>query len=348
MKLPYVTEGLAGLGGRLRQEPEDFQVEELPAYEPAGFGEHLFLEVRCRDLATLEFLRRARALLGLGPADLGVAGLKDRRAVTLQRLSLPAVAGARIGALESLDGVLGVRLVGRHPHKLRRGHLAGNRFRIRLRGPRPGALEQARRIAAQLARRGWPNFYGAQRFGVRGDNARAGEEMLRGGRLRGDRRLAGLKLSALQAELFNEYLAGRMARGWFERLLPGDVCAFLPRGGMFVVEDPEREEPRLRRFEISATGPIFGYKMMAARGPAARLEEELLARRGLAPEAFRRVRAPGSRRRLRLPLEDLTIEEEQGDLIFSFCLPPGSYATVLLDEFLKEGPGVGEADLEEP
>ena len=33
---PLVTASLPGIGGRLRSRPEDFEVEEVPAYQPSG------------------------------------------------------------------------------------------------------------------------------------------------------------------------------------------------------------------------------------------------------------------------------------------------------------------------
>jgi tRNA pseudouridine synthase D (TruD) len=41
--LPLSTVDLPGVGGRIKQVPEDFEVEEIPAYEPSGSGEFLYL-----------------------------------------------------------------------------------------------------------------------------------------------------------------------------------------------------------------------------------------------------------------------------------------------------------------
>jgi len=43
MPLPYLTATVPGIGGRLRTEPEDFQVDERPLYLPSGEGEHLYI-----------------------------------------------------------------------------------------------------------------------------------------------------------------------------------------------------------------------------------------------------------------------------------------------------------------
>src|SRR5688572_21666315 len=74
--------------GRYKVEPEDFVVEELPAYEPSGTGEHLWLLVEKRGLSTLDLLDDLGRALDVGPHALGVAGLKDARAVATQWVSV--------------------------------------------------------------------------------------------------------------------------------------------------------------------------------------------------------------------------------------------------------------------
>ncbi|GMU54453.1 MAG: hypothetical protein AMXMBFR33_35990 [Candidatus Xenobia bacterium] len=328
----YVTAAFPGTGGQLKGEPEDFQVVELPAYEPVGEGPHQYLEVTKRDLTTPELLRRMARALEVRSDDIGYAGLKDRQAVTTQRISVPL--GADLSRLAGLENVLEVKLLGQHHNKLRRGHLRGNRFTVRVRGAK---VERASAIAEELRRTGWANRFGAQRFGRGGENLEGGMQLLREGRSRLPHWKRNLLVSSVQSELFNRYLDERFRDGLFARVLLGDVCGRLPAGSLFVATDPMAEQERLERFEISPTGPIFGFKMMRATGPSGQREEDLLAASELTWEAFRPLKAQGSRRRIRLPLEPFTLRAEGTDLVFQFELPPGSYATVLLDEFLKSG-----------
>ena len=90
-----------GIGGRLKDQPDDFVVEEIPAYEPSGTGEHLFLWIEKRDLPHELLLRRLSKVLEISSHDIGVAGIKDRRAVTRQYVSVPNRSSARIDQLES-------------------------------------------------------------------------------------------------------------------------------------------------------------------------------------------------------------------------------------------------------
>src|SRR5262245_58363540 len=134
---PLLTPDLPGVGGRIKVAPEDFEVEEIPAYEPSGQGEHLFLWVQKRDMGAEYFARQVAKRLGLSPGDVGTAGLKDRRAVTRQGVSVPVAAEPQLAALDG-DGVTLLR-TSRHGNKLRPGHLRGNRFRILIRDVAPDA-----------------------------------------------------------------------------------------------------------------------------------------------------------------------------------------------------------------
>lgn len=342
---PLLTADLPGVGGRLKVEPEDFEVEEIPAYEPSGTGEHLFLWLEKRDLGAEFFQRQIAQRLALRPGDIGSAGLKDRRAVTRQWVSVPATAEPRLADLEG-DGIR-VLQVSRHGNKLRAGHLHGNRFAVRVRDVAPGAAALALPIVERLRRLGMPNFYGEQRFGNGGETARLAVSLLRGDSTRRPGHfLLKLALSAGQSLLFNEVLARRMADNLLGRVVPGDVMAKWPTGGLFVAENVDAEQARYDGREIVPTGPMFGKKMHpAARDEAEARERAVLRASGLPNDAFARwgKLLPGTRRPLVALLETLTLEEEPGSLRLRFELPAGSYATVLLREVMKADVAEAEA-----
>lgn len=327
----FITADLPGTGGRLRELPEDFVVTEVPAYEPSGAGTHAYFEVTKRDLTTRLLLDRLARACRVRATDIGYAGQKDRHAVTTQRLSVPAPAEGVPAALDAMPEVVAWRSLGLHDNKLRKGHLHGNRFRLRLREVRPGAAQAASAVAERLEKTGWPNFFGPQRFGREGDNAEAGRRLLEDPRQRMPRWKRDLLVASYQSELFNRYLEQRIQEGLFDRALCGDLMGKLPAGGLFLCEQPDDDQPRMERFEISPTGPVFGYKMRRAEGAAAALE----ARLGVDLAGFKAVGAQGSRRRLRLPLDGFAMTEDGEGLVLEFFLPSGSYATVLLQEFMK-------------
>jgi tRNA pseudouridine13 synthase len=342
---PKLTADLPGIGGRIKMQPDDFEVEEVPAYEPSGSGDFLYLWVEKRGMGAEYFTRQIAKRLNIAPGEVGTAGLKDRHAVTRQMVSVPIAVEPRLAQLDG-DGIRVLR-TGRHSNKLRPGHLRGNRFRILIRETDPGASERIAPIIEWLHRDGLPNYYGPQRFGREGETARLGFALLRkeppptlaDGRRPNSRSsfLRKLALSAAQAALFNQVLAERFADGLFRRVLPGDVMAKWPFGCMFVAEDVAREQERFDHRETVHAGPIFGRKTFAAASEAALRETAVLARANLTPEAFRGFGKllQGTRRHNLIYFEDLKIEAEADGLRLSFFLPAGSYATVLLGEIMK-------------
>ncbi len=88
--LPFLTDA-PGIGGRLKVQPEDFAVDEVPLYEACGEGEFLYLRIRKRDISATELTSHFARVLGISQSAIGVAGRKDRRAVTTQSFPcLPA------------------------------------------------------------------------------------------------------------------------------------------------------------------------------------------------------------------------------------------------------------------
>lgn len=333
---PLLTADLPGIAGRIKVEPEDFEVEEIPAYLPSGSGEFLYFRIEKRDLGAQYFLKEVARRLGIAIGDVGSAGLKDRRAVTRQWISAPASAEPNLAQLDG-DGIR-VLEVSRHSNKLRAGHLHGNRFRILVRETVADAAVRAAAILERLRAHGLPNFYGRQRFGRDGDTHRIGLDLLNGtGRPVRNPFLRKLSLSAVQSALFNEYLAKRLTDGIARKVLVGDVMGKLPFGGIFVTEDVAVEQARFDRREIITQGPIFGAKMFPARGDAAGREAELLLAHGLSADSFRGFGKllQGTRRHNLVYLDDLALEATPDGVRFAFTLPAGSYATVLLAEIMK-------------
>jgi tRNA pseudouridine13 synthase len=318
---------------RLRESPEDFRVEEIPLYPPSGEGEHTFVRVEKRLRTTGEVARDLARAAGVEPRDVGFAGRKDRVAVAIQWFSVPGLDPSRALGLE----LAGARVLEaeRHRHKLRTAHLRGNRFRIAVRDVDAAALATAQEGLLRLGRSGMPNRFGEQRFGRDGDNVAQARRLLTGETLDIDRRGARFLLSALQAAVFNQVLAERGER--IDRVERGDIAVVHATGGLFRVEDPEAEAPRATAFEISPTGPIFGTRMPAPAGEAAERERAVLLEHGVTLEGLRLprgVRLRGARRALRVRPEAASARAIDRGIELRFELPPGSYATVLVEEIL--------------
>ena len=335
-ELPTATPDLPGTGGAIRERPDDFRVTELPSYLPQGKGSHHYLLIRKTGLTTRDVVR-ALEDAGVAAARIGVAGLKDKHAVTTQWISVP---NRHADAIDALGDVAGVEVLEhtRHKNKLGMGHLRGNRFEIRIRRPAAGALERARSVLSRLEAVGAPNFFGPQRFGRYGRNAVDGLTLLRGGWVPGDHRLKRFFLSALQSLLFNRLLALRMERGLYRTVLPGDWAKKHDTGGEFLVED-SAEAPRAERLEISALLPLYGTRVRISEGEPGRLEQQVLDAHGLSWSDFTARR--GARRISRVALDGAEAWQDSEGLIVAFSLPKGAYATTVLREIMK-------VDVDEP
>lgn len=334
---PLWTAELPGTGGTIGPELEDFVVEELPAYEPSGAGDHWYVLVEKRGMNTRDAALAIARATRVPERDIGYAGMKDRHGVTTQWLSVPARAPAP--DTWQLPPELVIKQASRHTNKLRTGHLRGNRFRIGLTAVEPGSLPRAQAIFERLAAVGHTNYFGPQRFGRNGRNVADAVAWLSGtaplprGR---ERFLSKLYASALQSEIFNRYATRRLTLGR-ERLVLGEVVRLSGAGASFVVEDVEREMPRHAANDLCLTGPMPGPKMRAATADAARLEAEVLGELGLSEAALSELarHAPGTRRDLLIRPGDWSVSEEPERLRLAFELPSGSYATVLVRELTR-------------
>ena len=336
LSLPYISAEISGIGGAIKVRPEHFIVEEIPLYEPCGEGEHLYVRLTRTGWTTRDVQKRLADIFELKPSDIGYAGLKDKHARTTQVFSIPGrdldedAAARRIPEEAPFEVAWALR----HRNKLKAGHLLGNSFRIIVSTPAPDASVLIDEVRSTLLARGLPNFYGEQRFGMQGDNEQKGLEALRGRGPR-DRWSRRFLLSALQAGLFNAWLVERIRSELFETVLAGDIAKKVASGGIFEVEAVDEEMERLRKREITYTGPIYGAKMRWATGEPGALERRILDEAGITVDVLRKARLDGSRRAARILLDDIAVDAVEEGLRFSFSLPKGSYATTVMREFMK-------------
>ena len=320
----------------IRTTPADFVVEEIPAYEPSGVGEHLFVKFRKTGLTTLDAVRDLARALGVAPRDAGYAGMKDRHAVTTQWASFPFARGREEGEAVALQ-LRGIEILDarRHGNKLKTGHLRGNRFRLELRALEAAEASSVAEALTRLSLHGVPNAFGAQRFGRGGANVARALGWMRG-EWPGPRdpRKRRLEFSAVQAEVFNRVLAARVADHSFARLEPGDIARRGELGG--VVRVPLEDASELARLaaddELCPTGPLPGAKMPWAEGRIGELERAVAHEVAADPTLFEAhpKLGEGTRRPLRLWVRALECSVHDDGLSVAFVLPKGGYATTVL------------------
>jgi tRNA pseudouridine13 synthase len=330
---PPRAHGTPPVEGALRAQPEDFVVEEDLGFAPAGTGAHVLLRVRKRDANTQWVARELARIAGCRPAEVGFAGLKDRRAVAVQWFSVPRPrasvdwAQARGADFEVLEA---------HPHtrKLPRGALAGNRFTVRIHALQGSGADLAAALAprlAQIVRCGVPSYFGPQRFGRAGANLErtaAGLAALSGAE-------RGFVLSAARSVVFNAVLAERVCAGSWNQLLPGDLANLDSRGSIFPVEEVDAlTQERCARLEIHPTGPLWGAGTPRTAGAVLELEARLGALFARESDLCVAAGMQQERRSLRLAVHQLECESEPQALLLRFRLARGGFATTVLRELL--------------
>ena len=313
-----------GIGGRIKVRAEDFRVEEIPLYEPCGAGEHLYLWIEKMDVAHAELMSCLRRHFGVRDWAIGYAGMKDKRAVTRQMVSIHLF--EEPASLES------------------------DRFSIRIRDVDPLQAPRARALLKGLENTGVPGYFGAQRFGYRCNNHRLGSLLLNRDWEAALAELLGSTGSPIpehqrrRRELFDagrieeaaafwttadrsELIAARKFRdggsaqeaimacgritlnfwasslmsaaliclldrriddGTVGRLLEGDLAWKHDSRAVFAVTAEELAagplDERLARFEISPSGPLWGKGMTQAAGSVAEVEREALEATGVSPK----------------------------------------------------------------
>jgi tRNA pseudouridine13 synthase len=303
----------SGASAALKLLNEDFIVTELPLQLPSGAGEHIWLDIEKNGANTAFVAQQLAEAASVQEGDVGYAGLKDRHAITRQWFSiyLPKGETPDLTLLQHPEfKVLSQR---RHAKKLRPGDLQGNRFRIVLRdvtGDRDAVEANLKAVASH----GAPNYFGAQRFGHDGGNVEQGRAMLaREIRVRNPKK-KGIYLSAVRSFVFNEVLALRIQQRLWGKTLPGDVM-------------DEAGRP---------TGPLWGRGRVIATDQAQALENGVAERHASLCDGMEHAGLDQERRGLVASPVDMSWEWPQANqLVLTFSLPAGTYATSVLNEILR-------------
>jgi len=349
-----------------KQQPEDFIVAEHIAFELTGEGEHCWLYVQKKLLNTDDVALKLAKFAGVKSLAVGYAGLKDKVGVTSQWFSvqLPGLEAPDWSQLESEN--LQVLHSTRHSRKLQRGALSHNTFTIRLRDVSSleknlDAFALLEQRCQQVALSGVPNYFGLQRFGRGLNNLNAAVKMFmptddrdKDNRQRDDsredkdspnqnkrrkkkklsRHQRSLYLSSARSWMFNHILSTRIENGSWNTRLAGDVFQLNGKSACFVDDADESLDLRLQQFEINPTGVLWGDGDIMAQSECLLLEQNIIDQFPVFRDGLVDARVDVKRRALRLQPVNLEGQQQEGDFIVSFQLPPGAYATVVLDEIV--------------
>jgi tRNA pseudouridine13 synthase len=311
--------GQPSLHANFRERPEDFYVEEMLGFSMSGEGEHLCLYIEKQGDNTHWVTAELARFSGIDERDIGVCGRKDRHAITRQWFSLYDPMRRSIDWEQfTMDGTRILKIV-RHHKKLRLGDHQDNRFVIRLRdivdaGVSPPSIlpdAQKQQVLAKVTdtlSQGVPNYFGVQRFGRGGGNLVLANEWLTK-KVSPPRKQRSMVLSAARSYLFNRVLAARVSSGQWTQIIDGDVIS--------------NDYP---------TGPLWGRGRLATSDDALIVEQNALTELQPWCERLEYQGLKQERRDLVLIPKALSCFWENDDLILSFDLPSGTFATALLAE----------------
>ncbi|MCZ6618360.1 MAG: tRNA pseudouridine(13) synthase TruD [Gammaproteobacteria bacterium] len=308
----------SGMSAVFKQTPEDFRVDESLDFEISGSGEHLYLFVEKRNLGTPQVADYLARQFKVDSVAVGYAGMKDKFAVARQWFSVHTSDNIEPPGFPQPD-MPGLRLLEatRHERKLRRGQVRTNAFTVLLKNFRGDGWADRLDL---LATNGVPNYFGPQRF--RGDNLQAARAWLE---KRRQRRISnfikGLYRSVLRAFLFNEVVGLRVEEGNWDEPVEGDVL---------IAGKP--------------SAPLWGRGRSQSSAAALLVEEAALAPHRSLCGSLEYAGVSQQRRAQVVFAESLLWEKSGDEILLSFGLPAGSYATSLLREGfdLDQGVHAGE------
>lgn len=177
IELPDLTQPI----GYLRLMPQDFIVEEIAAdgtVETVDTGQlvadltpegatHYATLVKL-GISTLEAKAQLAAALTVEEKQIGFAGIKDRLALTAQRISIRGIRDAEAFERVVADNFF-LKQIARGKGAIANGDLTGNRFTITIRAPDAITYASTHAIREKLnaiKRDGFWNFFSFQRFGT--------------------------------------------------------------------------------------------------------------------------------------------------------------------------------------
>ncbi|MCK5831418.1 MAG: tRNA pseudouridine(13) synthase TruD [Methylococcales bacterium] len=326
----------AGSIGKIKTIPADFIVEEQLPFHPEGEGEHAFVQIEKSGENTEYIARLLARFAGVRQRDVSFAGLKDRHAITSQWFSiwLPGKDDPDWKQIET-DNIKILQSV-RHARKLKRGVLSGNQFQIVIRdwqGNREVMEDQLQLIKKQ----GIPNYFGGQRFGLKGQNVNKALALFKGVKVK--RELRSIYLSAVRSYIFNQLLSERVLAGNWNQGVCGDVLIFDQSNSYFKTGKLDTAVlERIKAGEVHPTGLMAGKGSAETVSDALALEDSILSAHQTLVDGLVKFDLKADRRALRVFAKDIRWEFKQDSkVLLKFFLPAGGYATSLLRELLHSG-----------
>ncbi len=327
----------------------------------ASEGKFCVFVMQKRDWNTVQALKTIAKLCGRGIKSVGFAGTKDRTSISTQMCSIFGANLERLSAIHVKD--IKINGAWQSATGVELGDLLGNRFGVTIRDAT--SIHRIDEINRELNGL-FPNYFGEQRFGFRNNNVEIGLDIIKGNfesaamkfltdttnETNEDSVIARKRLSQERdfksaLEYFPKYLKYEIDMLRFLSEVPTDYAGALrklPRSlSLMFVHSVESSifnievEQRIKDKVVSMTeGNIIGYESEIND-----YEIEILDKLGITKEQFKVKSMPelnckGGKRLMFAPYKDFFYSEiDENTVRLQFSLLAGSYATVLLNEFIR-------------
>ncbi len=347
-----------------KQKSFDFIVEEQLPFRLTGKGDAFFCFFEKQNLTTMEVVNRLCKEFNISRMTLWIAGLKDKDAITRQRISIYRSALDKLWGEKAFVNVLSrfTRVIKSdwHTRPLQMTDHIENRFYIRLRAISKLGLKDktdAEINVNKIFTTGFPNFYGTQRFGINGKNREQGKAFVEWKFIK-DPFERKFKLQAYASRLFNQYLKERLPLGFTE---PLDGELLMTKEGPAIYQKENKQAilqekvekgsaffyvpkqtsikiPFLKDMQILAPVRWFNLALSDPQTEAGKFQREFMATHKINEKTF----APYKEGKIFWILRTLWIYPsaykvrfQEDDLLMEFTLWSGSYASILIHQLFQ-------------
>ncbi len=335
---------------KIKENPEDFEVEEVPIIKLKEKGAHKVYMMTKRDISTQKAIEEIKKRYNLKNKQIGYAGAKDKRAVTKQWISIKWNKPNKTIELPSIK----LKLVGESNERILLGNLKGNKFKIKIKELNEDEIKELNKIKNKNEEY-MPNYFGEQRFSK--NNEKIGELIIKrkfreaadmisktepkvkkfidekpndslGAIRQLPRQTALIYIHSFQSLIFNKALS-RIIENYCTRT----ASIKLGRENL----KTSRELEKLKFTEIPIIG--FGTKINGYKDDIKRVTKEIMEEYAITEKDFLIREAPdlsveGTTRKAVVEIKNLSIRtnSKEKTALLQFELPKGSYATVAIKQ----------------
>lgn len=355
-----------------KQKSKDFVVSEELPFNLSGDWDVFFVYFEKRNLNTMDVVDHLCKALNISRLTLWIAWLKDKKAITRQRICIYKSALKKIWwekiFVEALSEVAKVLKINRHTDPIWMTTPIKNTFYIRLIANKKLSVkekETSNKKIVSLFNKWFPNLFGSQRFGINGSNPKQGSDILQWIWSVKEKKEIWFKIQSYASKIFNDYLLAR-AKKWLD-ITDGDILeiedkknykkkqywVYDAKSGKVKLFDDNKKEDIFFRFpqnftkEISfnpevmkLTWPIVWYNLLLAPKEtlAWKREKSFLDLNKISEKSLKlcmNYKIFGLRRPLWVFPENVHESFDHDDILLNFTLPSGSYASIMINQLEK-------------